>query len=165
MADPTQEDYTVEAAELNEADALDKIVLFALDEAMAKLEQGGELEPFTIVLHDDNLLIETHPGEDAIECFNAAAAAVQLMAHVMDAYVFAYDGYISTDSGTRDAIIAERGKPDSEAAEAFAILYNLDEEGDGSITFEEGIYDLGPASSLLLGVQASIDDLDELELE
>lgn len=163
MAD--QEDYTAEAAELNEENALDKIVLFALDEAMVKLEQDGELEPFTIVLHDDNLHIETHPGEDAIECFNAAAMAVQLLAHVMDAYVFAYDGYINTDSGTRDAIIAERGIPDDEAAEAFAILYTLDEEGDGSITFEEGIYDLGPAPLLLGSAQASIDDLDEFELE
>jgi len=156
------EDYTAEAAELNEADDLDKIVLFALDEAMEKLEQNGELEPFTVILHDDNLHVESHPGEDAIECFNAATIAVQTLAHVLKAYVFAYDGYINTGADTRDAIIAERGKTDSETAEAFAILYTIDEEGDGSLTFEEGIYSLGPAPSLLLGEEATSDDLDEI---
>jgi len=156
------EEYIADAAELSESNALDKVVLFALDEAMEKLEQNGELEPFTVVLHGDNLHIESHPGEDAVECFNAAITAVQNLAHVMEAYVFAYDGYINTDSGTRDALIAERGTPDSDTAEAFAILYTLDEEGDGSLTFEEGIYKLGPAPSLLYGDQATSDDLDEL---
>jgi len=156
------EDYIADAAELNESNALDKVVLFALDEAMVKLEQNGELEPFTVVLHGDNLHIESHPGEDAVECFNAATTAVKHLAHVMEVYVFAYDGYISTDTGTKDAIIAERGRPDSDSAEAFAVLYTLDEEGDGSLTFEEGIYNLGPASSLLSAAEATSDDLDEL---
>ncbi len=154
--------YTASAAELDESNALDKIVLYALDEAMEKLEQSGELEPFTVILHNENLHVESHPGEDAVECFNAAATAVQTLAHVMDAYVFAYDGYLTTDSGTQDAIIVERGKPENETAEAFAILYTLDESDDGSLTFEEGIYDLGPASSLLEGTPATDDDLDEL---
>ena len=156
------EEYIAEGAELNESNALDKIVLLALDEAMEKFEQGGELEPFTVILHGDNLHIESHPGEDAAEYFNAAAKAVQNLAHVMQAYVFAYDGYIETDEGIRDALIAERGTPESETADAFAILYTLDEEGDGTITFEEGIYDLGLASSLLYSDEATADDLDEL---
>ncbi|MCL2529045.1 MAG: hypothetical protein FWE41_01740 [Coriobacteriia bacterium] len=156
------EDHIAEGAELNEADALDKIVLFALDEAMEKFEQSGELEPFTVVLHGDNLHIESHPGEDAAECFNAASQAVQNLAHVMQAYVFAYDGYITTDEGTRDALIAERGTPESDRAEAFAILYTLDEEGDGSLTFEDGIYDLGSATTLLGGAVVTSDDLDEI---
>jgi len=149
-------------SESDELDAMDKIVHFALEEAMKKLEQNGEVVPFTVVLHGDNLQIMNHPGEDAVECFNAATTAVRHMAHVMDAYVFAYEGYVNTDSGTRDALIAERGRPDSETAEAFAILYTLDEEGDGLLTFEEGLFDIGSASSLLHGARVTSDDLDEL---
>lgn len=154
--------HTANAAELDDSNALDKIVLYALDEAMEKLEQNGELEPFTIILHNENLHIESHPGEDAVECFNAASQAVQNLGHVLDAYAFAYDGYVSTDTGTRDALVVERGRPGNETAEAFAVLYSFDESGEGSLTFEEGIYDLGPASSMLNGAMATEDDLDEL---
>jgi hypothetical protein len=85
-----------------------------------------------------------------------------MLEHVLDAYVFAYDGYVSTNEGIRDAIIVERGKPGEETAEAFATLYTLDEEGDGTLHFEEGVYDLGEAASLLQGVEATSEDLEEL---
>jgi len=153
---------TAVVVELDENNDLDKLVLYALSEAAEKLEQAGELEPFTVVLHGEDLFVENHPGEDVVECFNSAAATVKLLVPVMSAYVFAYDGYVSTDEGTRDAIIAERGKPGDEMAEAFALLYTLDEEGEGSLDFEEGIYSLGPVSSLLLEEEVSSDDLDEL---
>ncbi|MDR1357925.1 MAG: hypothetical protein LBJ48_01015 [Coriobacteriales bacterium] len=152
--------HTASAAALDESNDLDKIVLYALDEAMEKLEQNGELEPFTVILHGGNLHVESHSGEDAVECFNAASTALQLLAHVMDAYVFAYDGYINTDTDTRDAIIVERGKPGQTEAEAYAILYTLDEGDDGVLSFEEGIYDLGPAPSMLEGAPATSDDLE-----
>lgn len=158
MANP----HTANAATLDESNSLDKIVLYALDEAMEKLGQLGELEPFTVILHDENLHVESHPGDDVVECFNSAAEAVQRLAHVAQAYVFAYDGYINTDSGTKDAVIVERGEPGSETAQAFAVLYTLDEEGDGSLSFEEGIYDLGEAPSMLRSELASEDDLEEL---
>ena len=157
----TADTYTADAVELDEANDLDRIILFAFNEAMEKLEQGGELEPFTIILHGENLHVETHPGEDVEECFESAALAVQQLAHVLDAYVFAYDGYVATDEGKRDAIIAERGMPGEELAEVFAVLYTLDEEGDGALDFEEGIYDLGLAASLLVEEEDAGDDLDE----
>lgn len=156
------ESHAASAAALNEENPLDKIVLYALDEAVEKLEQGGDLEPFTVILHGDNLHVETHPGDDVLACFATAAAAVERMAHVAEAYVFAYDGYISTDEGTKDAIIAERGRPGKEVAQAYALLYTIDEEGDGSISFEEGIYDLGEAPSMLQGEPPTEDDLEEL---
>lgn len=156
------DNQTARAAELDESIALDKIVLYTLDEAVEKIEQTGELEPFTVILHGDNLHIESHPGEDVVECFNAASEAVQRLAHVAEAYVFAYDGYLTTDEGTKDAIIAERGKPGSDTAEAFAILYTINEEGDGSLTFEEGIFNLGEAPSMLKGQAATEDDLVEM---
>lgn len=154
--------HTANAAALDESNAHDKIVLYALDEAMEKLEQNGEIEPFTVILHGDNLHVESHPGEDAVECFNAASEAVRLMEHVAEAYVFAYDGYITTDTGAQDAIIAERGTPGGSTAEAFAILYTIDEEGDGSLSFEEGVYDLGEAPTMLQDHLISEDDLEEI---
>lgn len=156
------ESYTADAAELDETNNLDKIVLYALDEAMEKLKQSGEVEPFTVILHEENLFVESHPGDDAVECFNAAAAAVKLLEHAMDAYVFVYDGYITTDTGTSDALIAERARPEDETAQAFAILYTSEEEGEGTLIFEEGVYDLGSAASLLRGAEVTSDDLDEL---
>ena len=159
MSDDT---YTAHAAELDESVDTDKVVLFAFDEAADKLEQAGEFEPFTVVLHGENLHVESHPGDDAIECFNSAATAVKTLEHVMSNYVFAYDGYVETDEGTNDAIIVERGKPGDETAQVFAILYSIDEEGEGTLEFEEGIYDLGPASSLLEGVPVTDEDLDEI---
>ncbi|MDR2036149.1 MAG: hypothetical protein LBP91_05730 [Coriobacteriales bacterium] len=160
------DDTTAEAVALDENDNLDRVLLYALDEAAEKLTQNGELEPFTVVLQDENLFVETHPGENAEECFDSAVKTVRLIAHVMDAYVFAYDGFIQTDSGRRDAIIAERGTPNDDLARAFALLYTLDEQGDGSLTFEEGIYDLGLATSLLSDADEDDDEfvqLDELE--
>jgi hypothetical protein len=154
--------YTADTVELDEANDLDKVLMFALDEATEKLSQGGELEPFTVILHGDNLHVETHPGEDVAECFNSAAQAAKMLAHVMTAYVFAYDGYVNTDEGACDAIIVERGMPGEEEAEAFAVLYNLDEEGDGELSFEEGIYDLGMVASLLSDEELTSDDLEEL---
>ncbi len=109
--DTDTETYTANTTALNEDEPLDRIVLFALDEATEKLEQGGELEPFTVILHGENLHIESHPGEDAVECFNSAMASVQQLAHILDAYVFVYDGYVNTDEGECDAIIVERAKP------------------------------------------------------
>lgn len=156
------DDETASTVALDETNALDKIILYALDEAAEKLEQSGELEPFTVILHGDNLHVENHPGEDAAECFNSATAKVQTMAHVLDAYAFAYDGYVSTDEGDRDAIIVERGVPDEEMAVAFALLYEVDESGDGELSFGEGIYDLGPVTSLFAGEELTSDDLEEL---
>lgn len=152
---------TASAATLDESNDFDKIVLYALDEAMEKLTHTGELEPFTVILHGDNLHVESHPGEDVVECVNSAADAVKRLEHVATSYVFAYDGYVTTDEGAQDAIIAERGKPGDETAEAFAVLYTVDEEGDGTLSFEEGVYDLGEAPSMLQDEPVSVDDLEE----
>lgn len=159
MADDAPQ--TADAVELDETDDLDKIVLYALNEAAEKLEQTGELEPFTVILHGENLYVETHPGENTQECYDSAMAAVRMLAHVLDAYVFVYDGYIDSEEGTLDAVIVERGQVGEEAAEAFALLYTIDEEGEGSLSFGEGIYDLGAAESFLAGLEVSDDGSDE----
>ena len=143
------ETYIANAVELDESKDLDKLVFIALDDASEKLEQSGQIEPFSIVLHNENLHFESYLGEDEDEWRSAASTAISQLAHVMEAYVFAYDGYVDTDEGEEDAIIVERGIPGSPDAEVFALLYTLEEAGDGSLTFDEAIYELGTAPSLL----------------
>jgi hypothetical protein len=151
------------SAFLDDNDPKDKIVLYALDEARIKLEQNGEFEPFTVVLHDDDLFVESHPGEDVSECFNSAKQTLAEMETLADAYVLAYDGYVQSDDGDLDALIVERGLKEADAAEAFALIYELDEQGDGSLTFEESIFSLGEAPSLFSSGDFDSEQLEELE--
>ena len=78
----------------------------SLDEGKQKLEGGEDLVPFTALVVKDNLFLETHPGENAEECFEAAEANVR-GARGAGGYAFCYDGYIETDDGVKDAIIAD----------------------------------------------------------
>jgi hypothetical protein len=151
-----------QATSLDESVSADKIVLFALDEARQKLEQNGEFEPFTVIMHGDDLFVETHPGADIIACFNSAQQTLLEMAVLADAYVFAYDGYVELDDEQKDALIAERGIKGESTAEAFALLYVIDESEDGSLTFDDGIYSLGPAPSLYTGEPLESSQLEEL---
>jgi hypothetical protein len=151
------------ATSLNEENAVDKIVFFALDEAREKLEQSGGFEPFTVILSGDELYVETHGGDDAAQCFNAARQTVIQMSNLASAYVFCYDGYVTTDDGVEDAIIAERASKGDELGEAFGLLYNLDESGEGEISYGEEIYNLGEATSLFTAEEFTTDQLQELE--
>ena len=136
-------------ARLDASESLDKIVLFTLEEAQGKLAQEGELEPFTVILCGENLFIERQPGADAVACLRTAAETVQKLAHLAQAYVFSYDGYVSTPEGSRDALIAERGILGTQQANAFALLYSRDTEQAGELCVEPTIFDLGPAALLL----------------
>ena len=127
---------------------LDKVVFYAFDEACQKLEQTNEVEPFTVVVSGDNLYVESHPGSTIDECFDSARNAIEIMTQLADAYVFCYDGYVKLDGRTRDALIAERAKKGDKEGEAFAMFYHIDE--DGSVSFEDAIYDVGEAASLFL---------------
>ena len=79
-------------------DVLKAVIVAVLDEAADKMEEGKDVIPFTGLAVKENLFIETHPGDDAEECFLAARKEVQ-GARGATAYAFCYDGYIDTDSG------------------------------------------------------------------
>ena len=145
----TDDNETQDTEDALDAQApLDRVVFYALDEARQKLEQGNEVEPFTVIVSGENLYIESHPGDDIVECFNSARKTLFDMELLADAYVFCYDGYVQLDGGARDALIAERATKTDEVGEAFALLYTIDEDGDGSIEFEDSLYHLGEAPSL-----------------
>lgn len=135
MADREVENSYQEAPELPEV--LEKVLLFALDEAKDKMSQGADVIPFTALVVKDNLFIETHPGENADECFKFAQHTVE-GARGAEAYALCYDGYIETDDGVKDALIAEGGVPGDETGHAVGYLYTV--EGDEVVFEEEPAY-------------------------
>ena len=132
MADRTVETTAEEVPEIPEI--LEKVLLFALDEAKEKMEQGSDVVPFTALVVKENLFIESHPGDSAEECFGYARHTVE-GARGAEAYALCYDGYVEIDDGTKDALIAEGGVPGEDEGYAVGYLYSVNDEGEA--TFEE----------------------------
>lgn len=160
MADRTVENSSEEVPEIPEM--LENVLLFALDEAKEKMEEGAELVPFTTLVVKENLFIESHPGDSSEECYNLAQHTVE-GARGADAYAFCYDGYVETDDGTKDVIIAEGGVPGAEDGYAVGYLYTVDDEG--GYTFEEEAAYIGEAPNFMAklkrGVDYGEDEIDE----
>ena len=130
-------------------DVLKTVIRAVLDEAAAKMESGEEVVPFTGLAVKENLFIETHPGDDVEECFLAARREVQ-GARGATAYAFCYDGYIETEDGVRDVLIAEGGLPGEEQAYAFGYLY--DDEG-----IDREIVYIGPAPNFMENLKLELE--------
>ncbi|WP_165173051.1 hypothetical protein [Adlercreutzia sp. ZJ242] len=156
MADRDVENASQEVPEIPEI--LEKALLFALDEAKGKMDQGAEVIPFTTLVVKDNLFIETHPGEDAEECFNFARHTVE-GARGAEAYALCYDGYVGTDSGMLDALIAEGGVPGSDDGYAIGYLYTQ-EEGCEPIFEVDPVY-VGEAPNFMGGLKEASEYADE----
>lgn len=159
MADRVVEGSVDEVPEIPEI--LEKVLLFSLGEAKEKLSQGADVIPFTSLVVKENLFIETHPGDTAEECFNLARHTVE-HARGADAYALCYDGYVDTDDGTKDAIIAEGGIPGADDGYAVGYLYR---EGANGIEFEAEAAFIGSApnymSNLKDAAEYGDDDIDE----
>ena len=142
MADRTVENSYEEVPEIPEM--LENVLLFALDEAKEKMEEGAELVPFTTLVVKENLFIESHPGDSSEECYNLAQHTVE---------------------GARgaDAIIAEGGVPGAEDGYAVGYLYTVDDEG--GYTFEDEAAYIGEAPNFMAklksGVDYGEDEIDE----
>lgn len=160
MADRTIENDSTDVPEIPEE--LERVLVFALDEGKEKLESGVDLIPFTALIVKDNLFLETHPGDDAEECFAAAEANVR-GARGAGGYAFCYDGYIETDDGVKDAIIAEGGQPGADTGYAVAYLYAMDD--GGAFTFEAEPAYIGEAPNFMEALKEPVaygaDEIDE----
>ncbi|MBR5260139.1 MAG: hypothetical protein IKV48_06680 [Eggerthellaceae bacterium] len=164
MVDRIVESDDIEVPEIPET--LEKVLLFALDEAKQKLVGGADIVPFTALAIKENLFIETHPGDDSEECFAAAKHTVE-GARGADAYALCYDGFIDTDEGDLDAIIAEGGIPGEDAGYAICYLYEIDEEG--KIDFEDEPAYIGEAPNFMMFLKNASeyadDEIDEKYME
>ena len=156
MIDPTNNEPQGEIT-----DDLKAVVQAVLNEAVSKMEAGEEIIPFTGLAVKENLFIETHPGDDAETCFMLARREVE-GARGATAYAFCYDGYLDTEEGTKDCIIAEGGLPG--ASEAYAFGYIYDEDG-----INKDIVYIGPAPNFMEGlkleleIEGTLDARDALE--
>lgn len=130
-------------------DVLKAVIKAVLDEAADKMEAGEPVIPFTGLAVKENLFIETHPGNSAEECFLAARQEVQ-GARGATAYAFCYDGYIDTEAGMKDALIAEGGLPGEEDGYAFGYLY--DEDG-----INRDIIYVGPAPNFMENLKLELE--------
>ena len=156
MADRTVETTAEEVPEIPEI--LEKVLLFALDEAKEKMEQGSDVVPFTALVVKENLFIESHPGDSAEECFGYARHTVE-GARGAEAYALCYDGYVEIDDGTKDALIAEGGVPGEDEGYAVGYLYSVNDEGEA--TFEEEPAYIGEAPNYM----ADLNDASEYDEE
>ena len=149
VADRNIENASTEVPEI--PDELERVLVFALDEAKEKIE-GGE----------DKLFFESHPGDSAEECFEAAEKNVR-GARGADCYAFCYDGYIETDDGVKDALIAEGGVPGADEGYAIAYLYEVDDEG--AYTFDSEAAYNGEAQNFKTALKEPVaytdDEIDE----
>lgn len=160
-------DRVVENTDVPEIpELLEKVLLFALDEAKEKLSQGADVIPFTTLVVKENLFIESHPGDNAEECFREARQTVE-GARGAGAYAFCYDGYVDTDAGTKDSLIAEGGIPGEDDGIAVGYLYTIKE--DNSVVFESEPAYIGEAPNYMADLkeanQYEDDEIEEKYLE
>lgn len=147
MAEIEEEAYEPEEApELNKT--LETVLVAALTEAKRKLLEEGEVVPFTALGMDDKLLIETHPCGDVEDCFEEAEKKIAESNGAL-AYAFCYDGYVETEEGQRDILIAEGGMPGEEDGHAIGFLYELPEEEGGEIIIDDEPVYVGPAPNFM----------------
>ncbi len=157
MADRTIDNYSDEIPVLPEI--LEKVLLFALDEGKNKLDEGRDLVPFTSLVIKENLFLESHPGDNPEQCFAFAKHTVE-GARGAEAYALCYDGYIETDDGVKDAVIAEGGIPGASSGYAIAYLYTV-KEGEAPVFETEPAY-VGEAPNFMENLKEASEYSDDL---
>lgn len=143
MADTAAEYDETEVPPIDET--LEVLLLQSIDEAQQRMEQGQEIVPFTSILNGETVTEETHTGETD-ECLASARATVRGFEGAI-AYTLCYDGYIETDDGRKDAIIAEGAMAAGGEGVAVGLIY---EEGDDVLTFDEEVVYIDEAPNFFI---------------
>lgn len=147
MADRIVEDTLESIPEIPER--LQAVLIASLKEARERLEKGESVVPFTALAVKENLFLESHPADDTQQCFNLARHTVQNVRGA-DAYALCYDGYVETDDGTKDALIAEGGIAGEPEGYAIGYLYEeAKEEGAFPKVTSQPVY-IGPAPNFMM---------------
>jgi hypothetical protein len=133
---------------------LSSLLAYVVEEGQKKFEEEGDFVPFTALAVADKLFFETVEGETPDEMYAFAKHTVE---HVRgaDAYALCYDGYLETNQGQRDAIIAEGGVPGALQGEAIGLLYDVKE--DGTRTYHENIAYIGKAPNFMIFLTEDTD--------
>lgn len=128
---------------------LENVLRFSINEARKRMEAGEIVEPFTALAVGDTLFFEVQDGNTPEERFAAARKAVG-NARGAKTYGFTYDGFVDTDTGRADAIIAQGGMPGEPYGHAIGLIYKVDAEGK-PVFHKEPIY-VGPCQNYMLSM-------------
>ena len=158
------DEFNIDELETVEMDeVLEKVINYCCEEAKEKLAQTGSFEPFTVVVEGDNMHIENFPGEDPEKIREEARTAVATASSFADYYCFCFDGYVDTDAGSFDAIVVEAAAREDENAMAIVCLYKVNDSGDGSILFDEGMAYVSDTETWFDAAAVAAGDEEEME--
>lgn len=145
-------------------ETLAKVLQYVVREGQERYDKDGDFAPFTAVAVKDTLVLETLDGEEPDEFYGMARHTVQNVSGA-EAYAFCYDGYLNTDDGEKDAIIAEGGIPGEHAGAAVCLVYEDKDEGERE--YFEPIAYIGEAPNFMEFTSdiKPLDEEDEVEEE
>ena len=125
-------------------------LIYAVEEGRKVLESathGESFAPFTAIVISDKVYLQPYPQDSAEESFELAEKSVK-ESKDLKTYAFCYDGFIETEDGKKDAIIAEGGLAGCETGHAVALVYEQSDNTEGQNTtykFPGSIFYLGLA--------------------
>lgn len=156
MADRIVENYTNEVPDM--PNALQTVLAESIKIGREKLEGGEALEPFTMIAVSDKLFTEPTEGTSPDQCYANARHNVRGVRGA-SAYALCYDGYLDTNEGVKDAIIAEGGVPGAEKGFAIACLYESEAAAKGdsnraAYKFNADPSYIGPAPNFMADLTA-----------
>lgn len=138
---------------------LENVLRYCLKDAQERMQEGEAVAPFSALAAGETLFMEEHDFDTPEECFADARHTVE-HATGAAAYGLCYDGYVETDEGKKDALIAQGGVPGDEYGHAIGVLYSIDGEGKPNFA-EEPIY-IGNCLNYMVGLSPDEDyRLDE----
>lgn len=136
----SMEEEFIQEEEIEISDALEQILVFAMQEAQDRLTEDKSFAPFAATLVRDVMYFDSITGETPDEMYEKAETFIAGLDGITG-YAFCYDGWM--DDEQTDAIIAEGGLPGEKAGVAIGCPYSVNEEGD--YAFSEEVLFLGEA--------------------
>lgn len=161
MADRTVDEIGGPVPTMDEI--LSKLLQYVILDAKDRMEEQDGFTPFVAVAVKDNLFLEEMDADEPEQVYAQARHTVADVKGA-DAYALCYDGYIETDAGTHDAIMAEGGVPGADTGYACGMIYEMD--GDKRIFMDKIAY-VGKAPNYMANIDPNDkfvprDDSDEL---
>lgn len=137
---------------------LQKLLQYLVREARKNMEEEQGFAPFVGVAVGESLVLEEISGEEPADVYRMAKHTVEGTTGAQG-YGLCYDGYVDTDEGQKDAIIAEGGMAGVPEGYAIALLYNVDQENE-KFEFVPPISYIGPAPNFMA---LTFNDTDSAE--
>lgn len=145
MAERVIDTNATEVPEMD--DLLQKLLTYLVREAKGRMEKGESFNPFVGVAVKESLILEDITGDTSDEVFRMAKHTVE-NTRGAQAYGFCYDGYLETEDGQKDAIMAEGGMAGQPEGYAICLMYEPGET-PGTYTFVPPISYVGMAPNFM----------------